>query len=393
VRVCIVTQEFPPVTRYFGGIGTQYGRLAPELAALGHAVTVVTRSDGEARVHEAEGVLVLALRRPRVTPLLPMQWARAVARAVAESGPHDVVLAPEFAGEASLYARSQRSGPLVTHLLTSSAQLLGARPGLSWRARHGPMARIARRLERAQAARSRALTSPSHAVYAWACELWPEIAALPHRTLPLSIDARSVERHGAHPPPAGFPAEGPTITLASRLDDHKGGQYLVAALRAIWARRPDVRLVFVGREGLWNGRPIREHLAALAGDRRDRVVFLGEQPSEGYFGAVAASTIVAIPSLWESFCLAALEAMALRRPVVATRGHGLDAFARDGENALLVDRRAVAPLAAALERLLDDAALRDRLGEAGRLTAQAHDAARIAPRYAAVLGELAGLRA
>jgi glycosyltransferase involved in cell wall biosynthesis len=389
VRICLVSQEFPPVTRYFGGIGTQYGRLAPELARLGHQVTVVTRSDGPATARELEGVHVVALRRPPVTPALPLLWARAVDRAIAAGAPHDVVLAPEFSGEAWRYAGSQRAGPLVTHLLTSSEQLLAWRPGLSWRQRNGPLARLGRGLERSQTARSAALTSPSPAVYEWACELWPEIRALPHRPLPLAIDVAAVRRHGESAPPPGFPTGVPTVTLASRLDDHKGGQYLIAALQRLWPRRPDVHAVFVGREGLWQGRPIREHLSALAGDRADRVVFLGEQSDAGYFGAVAASTMVAIPSLWESFCLAAVEAMALGRPVISTRGHGPDAFARDGENALLVERRAIEPLAEAIERLLDDDALRARIGEAGRRTADRHDAAAVAALYAAAFPELA----
>jgi glycosyltransferase involved in cell wall biosynthesis len=84
-----------------------------------------------------------------------------------------------------------------------------------------------------------------------------------------------------------------------------------------------------------------------------------------------------------------VEALALRRPLVATRGHGFDAFARDGENALLTDRRDVDALRDALRRLLDDPALRDRLGAAGEETARGLDVDAVAPRYVDVFGRLA----
>ena len=42
MRICVVTQEYPPVTDYHGGIGSQYGRQLPELARLGHEVHVIT---------------------------------------------------------------------------------------------------------------------------------------------------------------------------------------------------------------------------------------------------------------------------------------------------------------------------------------------------------------
>jgi glycosyltransferase involved in cell wall biosynthesis len=98
---------------------------------------------------------------------------------------------------------------------------------------------------------------------------------------------------------------------------------------------------------------------------------------------------VAIPSLWESFCLAAVEALALRRPLVATSGHGFDAFARDGKNALLTERKDVDGLRAALRRLLGDSALRDRLGMAGESTARVLDVGAVAPSYAEVLDRIA----
>src|SRR5437763_16848938 len=96
-----------------------------------------------------------------------------------------------------------------------------------------------------------------------------------------------------------------------------------------------------------------EHLRATAGEDGARLHFTGALPSDQYFPAVAACDVVAIPSLWESFCLAAVEAMALGVPVNGTRGHGFDEYLRDRGNGLLVERGDVAALAGAVERLTD----------------------------------------
>ena len=73
--------------------------------------------------------------------------------------------------------------------------------------------------------------------------------------------------------------------------------------------------------------------------------------------------------LREGFCLLPLEAMATGGAVVCTDAHGNRDFCVDDENCLLVEA-AVGAVSAAVASLLADPALRARLGEAGRLTAQ-----------------------
>lgn len=391
MRICVVTQEYPPVTDYWGGIGSQYGRLLPELARLGHDVHVITFMPASGEYESpCAGVHVHPMQRGRAWPWLALDWSRMVDRALAELGPFDVVLAPEFRAEALRYSRHQSQGPLVTHLLTSSAQLHAVRPGLRWRERHGLAARIYLHGERRQAERSSALMAPGSAVLDWARELWPRIAGVPTEVVPLSIDVAAVREAARGALPEGFPAKGPTVTLASRLDGHKGAQHLVAAMTSVWREHPDAQLVFVGRDAPWKGGMMSDHLRAVAGDKADRLHILGYQPDEQYFAAVAASDLIAIPSLWESFCLAALEAMALGRPVIGTRDNGFSEFIRDGENGLLVGRGDVPELAGAVTRLLGDPGLRERFSHAAAATAERHDEAAVAPLYVDAFESLAG---
>jgi glycogen synthase len=385
MRVCIVSQEYPPVTDYWGGIGTQYGRLAPALGRLGHDVHVLTLQPSTGPVEDRiDGVAVRTLAAGRHWPWRVFSLSRAVHRTLRAAGRFDVVLSPEFRGEAFGYSRRQEAGPLVTHLLTSSTQLLAVRPGLTWLERNGPNARLVRAAERRQAENSSALLAPGEAILRWARELW-SIGGVPSKVLPLCIDVEQVRRAARGELPEGFPQEGPAVTFASRLDGHKGVQQLVMAMKRVWRSRPEVQLVLVGRDAPWDGRMMSDHLLELAGKDADRLHLLGYQPDDRYFPCVAASDVVAIPSLWESFCLAAVEAMALGRPVVGTRGHGFSEFMRERENGLLVERGSVDELAAALERLLGDAPLRQRLGEAAARTAEGLDAESVAPGYVEAL--------
>ena len=76
--------------------------------------------------------------------------------------------------------------------------------------------------------------------------------------------------------------------------------------------------------------------------------------------------MLALPSWTEGLPLVVLEAMAHGKPVVATPVGGTPELVTDGETGLLVPPRDPQALAAALQRLLEDAELSRRLGEAGR---------------------------
>jgi glycosyltransferase involved in cell wall biosynthesis len=108
---------------------------------------------------------------------------------------------------------------------------------------------------------------------------------------------------------------------------------------------------------------LREHARSLGVEQDVR--FPSWVSAEQLEGLWELTDAFVFPSLYEGFGLPVLEAMARGVPVACSNASSLPEVA--GDAALLFDPRSVEQLADALRRLLSDAALRERLREAGRL--------------------------
>jgi glycosyltransferase involved in cell wall biosynthesis len=128
---------------------------------------------------------------------------------------------------------------------------------------------------------------------------------------------------------------------------------------------------------------LRDSLARLARDLgiAERLTFLGFQRDP--FTHMRSADIFVLSSQWEGFGNVLVEAMAMGTPVVSTDcPHGPAEIIEDGRTGILVSPRQPESLAAALQRLIDDSALRKQLGEAGQARAQDFSAERIGQDYA-----------
>jgi glycosyltransferase involved in cell wall biosynthesis len=142
---------------------------------------------------------------------------------------------------------------------------------------------------------------------------------------------------------------------------YKGFEFLIRAMRDI---RKDAVLVLGGTGPL---DPQLKQLATSIG-AEDRVIFTGRIPDETLPAYYHAADVYCLPSVEpsEAFGLVQLEAMACRKPVVSCElGNGVSYVNRHGVTGLVVPPRDPPALAAAINRLLADEALRSRLGEAG----------------------------
>lgn len=175
---------------------------------------------------------------------------------------------------------------------------------------------------------------------------------------PAPVDAASLRCE------LGIPAGAPVIGFVGRFVRQKGIPYLLAAMASILNRPTPPCLVLVG-DG-----PLRPELTALARGISSRNILFVEERRDiprwmGLFD------LLVVPSEWEAFGIVSLEAMACGRPVVAFAIDGLPEVVVHNQTGLLVPHRDVARLAEAIMYLLDHPQERRRMGEAGRLRAEA----------------------
>ena len=168
-----------------------------------------------------------------------------------------------------------------------------------------------------------------------------------------------VSRFTASPEPAGTPL----VVLPARLLRDKGVIEFVEAARVLQAEGVVARFALVGE-------PDPKHPAAITPGDFARWKAEGGVECLGWREDMAEvfqrCHVVCLPSYREGLAKALLEAAACGRPIVTCDVPGCREIVRDGDNGLLVPPRDVASLAVALKRLLQDTALRQRMGQRGR---------------------------
>ena len=386
LRVALVTYRGNPQS---GGQGVYTHYLSRELVALGHRVTVFSGQPYPTLAPGVELVEVPSLdlyrpdhpfRRPRreeFRDLLdvaewglmctagfpePLTFSVRLARELHRRGrgAFDVVHDNQCLGYGML--RVLRDGfPMVAtvhHPITvdraldlAQAQAAGWRKQLAVRRWYGFVRMQKRVLRRVP----RLLTVSESS----ARDLCREMGARKEqlRVAPVGVDT-SLFR----PLPAVARVPGRLVTTASADVPMKGMTPLLEALAKVCTER-HAELVIVGP-------PRADGAVAPAVERlglEGAVTVAGIVSAERLVELYAEAEVAVVPSLYEGFSLPAIEAMACGVPLVTTTGGALpEVVGRDGETALLAPPGDPSALAAALGRALDDSALRERLGAAGR---------------------------
>lgn len=158
----------------------------------------------------------------------------------------------------------------------------------------------------------------------------------------------------------GVREDEPLVVFVGRLDPQKAPEVLMDAMALLERQGPHCRCVLAGDGPLRAAMERRLAGSPAAGSIR----LLGHW--DDVPGLLSAGDILAMPSRWEGFGLAAAEAMAAKLPVVATAVPGLTEVVADGHTGLLVPPDNAGALADAVARLAGDADLRQTMGRAGR---------------------------
>lgn len=211
------------------------------------------------------------------------------------------------------------------------------------------------------------------------CQTAASVACLPERV-------RGRVRVIANPivPPEARPdADARKLVAAGRLTEQKGFDLLIEAFARIADRHPRWTL------DIW-GEGADRHALQAAIDARglaERIRLPGVSVRPGGWAEGASAFVLS--SRYEGFANVLGEAMALGLPAIAFDcDFGPSELVRDGQDGLLVPAGDVAALAEGLDRLLGDAPLRVRLGEAAKSAARALDVKRIAGQWDVVIERL-----
>ena len=153
-----------------------------------------------------------------------------------------------------------------------------------------------------------------------------------------------------------IPPGGRVVGTAAALTPKKGHRYLLEAAGSILRHRKDVYFLLMGDGEL------REELRRSIRERGldDRVLLLGSRSDA--LEIISLLDVFVLSSTREGLSIALLEAMALKRAVVVTAVGGSVGLIKDGSSGILVPPRDVPALAGAIERVLDDPGLQERLG-------------------------------
>ncbi|HEX9871974.1 MAG TPA: glycosyltransferase [Candidatus Tectomicrobia bacterium] len=170
----------------------------------------------------------------------------------------------------------------------------------------------------------------------------------------LTVDVRQVKAE------LGFNPCDIVVGQIAKFDVQKAQEDLAEAIPVVLEQCPRAKFLFVGDGAL---RPqIEDQVVRLGVDRQ--VVFTGYR--EDVVRLLKCIDIVALPSRWEGLPLVLLEAMACRKPVVASRVTGNVDVVVDGVTGFLVPSGSPPALAEKIVLLLQDAQLCDELGRRGR---------------------------
>jgi len=416
----MVTLEYPPV-HHQGGMGTHTAEVVRGLVAAGHEVDVVltrTPHRGRSRSHLLEGHLVHEVsaewrtrwrwrqqcRSPSVAT--HERFVRAygrdvrgyVARHIARARRPDLVHIQGFFQIFEAMALREALGtPIVMtlHQLCDPifSKWCGVRlwPPLLW------LEEIALREADAIITVSQALAGTTH-----------RERGVPEARLHAVHNGIDLPAFVRAPDPAREAAlrrrydlgSGPVVVFVARLTRQKGALELMQAAAIVAERFPETRYLLVGDEHSSTEDPkdhVIDELRALVGTHailKDRVIITGQVPRDDLHLYYRLGDLAVVPSNYESFGYAAVEAMALGLPVVASDSGGLAEIIEPGKTGLLVRVRqadtgllSIEPnaLAQALIELIADPARRAQLGQAARAAAlMRFGAAQMSARTAAI---------
>jgi glycosyltransferase involved in cell wall biosynthesis len=371
MRILILNSEYPPIG---GGAGNASAHIAAHLEKMGHAVTVVTARFGALPDQETKGGVIVhrvpALRRrqDRSNPLEQLAFILSASLKtihLASSSKPDVTLAffGVPSGAVAWLLKTFYRIPYIVSL--RGGDVPGFRP-YDFRVYHRLIAPFLRKIWK----NAVVIVANSNGLRQLAGAFDPrfDIPIIPNG---VDLEAyRLIERDWSFP----------RLLSVGRVVHQKGLDLAMRALGGLKQLRWEWHIAGDGPQ-LQGLRSLAQEL-----DIGDRVHFLGWQSGGQLIESYKRANIFLFPSRHEGMPNAMLEAMASGLPVVASCIAGSEELVLDGQTGYLFPSEDIESLQAALEAILSDPVLRQQMGSASRLHAEANYSwASTAHQYALLL--------
>jgi glycogen synthase len=374
VHIGYLTFESPWETTRGGGIAAYLRAIVPAIAERGHRVTILTGApDSGVSVSHGGLVRTVRLRLPNLhwylhkipgpsgvlaLSMRHLEWSARLyqaARALGSRTPLDVIESPELG---ALFLATSPFCPLVVRLHGSDyvfRRYTREPIGLGGRMDH--------RIERMIWNRAKLLTAPSRfQAEETACD-WgahgDQIRVVPNPIAPAIVAAalRAVDT-------SDLPDRKTEVFYCGRLARVKGIEPLLEAARMVSRRNPNVQFVLAGPWQMPHG--VDLSTVGASGSALGNVRWVGHVPWPELPPYYQRASLFVMPSYYESFGIACLEAMSFGLPVVATLAGGLPEVIQNDRTGILVPPGQPTALADAILDLLEDGEKRRRFGLAGR---------------------------
>ena len=363
MKVALVCDWYHPRV---GGIELHLNDLAIRLGAAGHEVVVITPTPGDATVNGVRIVRIDAPRAPKFGFLTTRAGVRAIGEAIANERVdvahcHVSIVSPAAIGGAA-HAQRRRVPTVVTfHSVVPRTDLLARAAGIvlgsrAWRVRYTA---VSRRVAR---------------------DVQPFAGTAPVDVLVNGIDV-GFWRIDATPRADGV------VRLVSvmRLNPKKRPLALVAMMERLRALPVHLRVIGDGPERIWLERAIAS--SGLA----DRIEMCGRRSRQEIRSLLAESDVFVLPTVRESFGLAALEARCAGLPVVGMAESGVSEIVAHEREGLLA--RSDVEFAAHIATLVRDRGKREAIAAHNRTTVPDCDWPRVIDAHLAIYREAIAFRA
>jgi len=368
MKICIVSQEYPPETGG-GGIGTQSYLKAHGLVARGHAVHVLSASwdqtereynDGAVAVHRiAEPTLCIPGYEPSTYWLAYSSAVACKLHRLHDSIAFDIIQFPEYGGEGFIYQTDTFKYRTAAFVVQLHGPLGMFAEHMGWPDIGSTLQRIGTFMESTVIHNADRVMASSHNTARFCSS---------HYDYPLDkieVIHSGIELNRFSPRSGPADPRYPKLLFVGNLTGSKGISTLIDAVIRIRQQLPEIKVRAIGKGSEDYVRQLKTWIAAEGAE--DNFEFVGYVPYSSLPDHYAWCDAFVGPSTYEPGPgNVYLEAMASARPVIACNTAGTPEVVRNGINGLLVAPGDAESLSGAILQIAGDHRLRDLLGSNGR---------------------------